>query len=148
MCVVYRAFHVNFVDSAANFLIIRCVLVGRSTSHESCSLRRECHGQRPRLPWASVVSTHNGCYTLFASIRHINAVVLDMGAQQHSRYILYSLVPYVISFLLFCKTRTVQVRSLPCGFPLNAALSPLTASAIDACVRASLLVQWLTLGCF
>ena len=112
MCVVYRAFHVNFVDSVANFLIIRWVLVGRSTSHESCSLRRECHGKRPRLPWASVVSTHNGWYTLFASIRHINAVVLDMGAQQHSRYILYSLVPYVISFLLFCKTRTVQVRSL------------------------------------
>jgi hypothetical protein len=114
VCVVYRAFHVNFVDSVANFLIIRWVCFGRPQLHtlRSCPLRRECHGQRPRLPWASVVSTHNGWYTLFASIRHINAVVLDMGAQQHSRYILYSLVPYVISFLLFCKTRTVQVRSL------------------------------------
>ena len=62
------------------------------------------------------MSTHNGWYTLFASIRHINAVVLDMGAQQHSRYILYSLVPYVISFLLFCKTRTVQVGALWLSF--------------------------------
>lgn len=73
----------------------------------------------PRMPWPTAKATvgvsrehTQRWYTLFASIRHINAVVLDMGAQQHSRYILYSLVPYVISFLLFCKTRTVQVRSL------------------------------------
>ncbi len=94
------------------------------------------------MPWPTAKATvgvsrehtQRLVYSL-ASIRHINAVVLDMGAQQHSRYILYSLVPYVISFLLFCKTRTVQVRSLVAFLWTLQSHRPLPVLQMRACER-------------